>query len=79
MGQVLIRNVPDEIIETYRAKAKLHGRSLEEELRKLLELNRPYSQDERLAVALAIQSRTKPAPVGVENVADLIRAERDNR
>ncbi len=51
MGQVLIRNVPDETIELFKAKAKLNARSLEQELRDLLERNRPYTTEERVAAS----------------------------
>ena len=49
MAQVLIRNVDDETIETYRQKAKAKGISLEQELRNLLEANRPFTPEERVA------------------------------
>jgi antitoxin FitA len=51
MGQVLIRNVPDDTIEHFKAKAKLNARSLEQELRDLLERNRPYTPQERTAAS----------------------------
>ncbi len=51
MGQVLIRNVDDETIESFRRKAKLKGHSLEQELRNLLEANKPYTPEERAALS----------------------------
>lgn len=36
MGQVLVRNLADEVIETHRARAKARGVSLEQELREVL-------------------------------------------
>lgn len=59
MGQVLIRNVPDETIESYKAKAKLKGHSLEQEIRELLEQNRPFTPQERVACSKAILARQK--------------------
>lgn len=56
MAQLLIRNVPDETIDAWKAKAKINGHSLEQELRNLLEANKPYTPEERLAVALKYQS-----------------------
>ena len=41
MGQVLIRRLGDETLADYRATAKANGRSLEAELRDLIERNRP--------------------------------------
>ena len=37
MGQVLIRQIPDETVTRLKAKAARHGRSLEAELRSILE------------------------------------------
>lgn len=50
MAQVLIRNVSDETLESFRRKAKLKGHSLEQELRELLERNRPFTPEERVEV-----------------------------
>jgi plasmid stability protein len=36
MGQVLVRNLADEVIETHRARARARGVSLEQELRDVL-------------------------------------------
>lgn len=37
MAQVLVRNLPDDVVEKLRARAARHGRSLEAELRSVLE------------------------------------------
>lgn len=57
MAQVLIRNVDEETVESYRQKAKLRGISLEQELRNLLEANRPFSAEERVAVSRHLRAR----------------------
>lgn len=41
MAQALIRKLNDETLEDYRAEAKRNSRSLEAELRELIERNRP--------------------------------------
>ena len=64
MGQVLIRNIDDETLESYRRKAKLKGHSLEQELRNLLEANKPYTPEERAVLSrryLAQFSEPTPA------------------
>jgi plasmid stability protein len=61
MAQVLIRNLPETVVEAHRARARAHGRSLEQELREVIERAAPYSPEERLAVALRFQSQTRPA------------------
>ncbi len=75
MAQVLIRNLPESVIEAHRARAKTHGRSLEQELRDLIEKAVPYTPEERLAVALRFQSQTPPGPRS--DPVELIREDRD--
>jgi plasmid stability protein len=75
MGQILVRNVPDETIQAYKDRAKIKGTSLEQEIRNLLEANRPYTPEERYAVALRLQAMTPPGPR--TSVVDLIREDRD--
>jgi plasmid stability protein len=75
MAQDLIRNLPDDFIEAHRARAKAHGRSLEQELREGIERAAPYSPEERLAVALRFQAQTPPAPRS--DPGELVRQDRD--
>ncbi|MET0604902.1 MAG: hypothetical protein ABWZ80_00450 [Beijerinckiaceae bacterium] len=72
MGQVLIRNVPDETIEVFRQRAKANRRSLEQELRDLLERNRPYTPEERLAAIRYQRSLAKgPAePMSLDEIRE---------
>ena len=75
MGQILIRNLDDEAIEAHRRRAKAHGRSLEQELRTLIESAASYSVEEKLAIAEYAQSLT---PAGApSNAVDLIREDRE--
>ncbi|MFG1286807.1 FitA-like ribbon-helix-helix domain-containing protein [Xanthobacter versatilis] len=62
MAQVLIRNIPDETLNVYRERAKRNGISLEQEIRNLLERNRPYTPEERVAVSEYFLARTQPSP-----------------
>jgi antitoxin FitA len=75
MGQVLIRNLRDEVIEAHRRRAKSLGRSLEQELRGLIESAAAYTTDEKLAIAEWSQSLTPPGPQ--TDAASLIREDRD--
>lgn len=61
MGQVLVRQVSDETIESYKIKAKLKGHSLEQEIRNLLERNKPFTPEERVAMTRQFHARTKKA------------------
>jgi plasmid stability protein len=59
MGQILIRNVPDTTLDVFRQRAKLKGHSLEQEIRDLLEANRPFTREERVAASRAARARYK--------------------
>ncbi|HJQ16664.1 MAG TPA: hypothetical protein VJ859_06650 [Allosphingosinicella sp.] len=61
MGQVLIRNLDDDLLADYREAAKRHHRSLEAELRDVLRSARPLSpqrRDEALARLAVIRAMT---------------------
>jgi hypothetical protein len=62
------------VIEAHRTRAKAQGRSLEQELRILIERAAPYSPEERLAVAERFQNLT-PAGARSDPVA-LLREDR---
>ncbi len=51
MGQVLIRNISEGLIDAYKTKARLKGKSLEHVLRDVLERNAPFTPEERAALA----------------------------
>ena len=44
-GQVLIRNVSDRAIDTFKDRAKLKGTSLEQEVRELIEAHAPFTPE----------------------------------
>lgn len=56
MGQILIRNVDDATIESFKTKARLKGHSLEQELRDLLEANRPFTPEESVAISRQLRA-----------------------
>ena len=57
MAQVLIRNLDEETVESFRQKARIKGISLEQELRNLLDANRPFTPAERGAMIRANHAR----------------------
>ncbi len=61
MGKVIVRNLDDKIIAALKAKAELHGHSLERELRAILAGQAKPHAVERLALAERIQAMT-PIP-----------------
>jgi len=76
MGQVLIRNLDDAMVEEYRQAAKMNGRSLEAELRDALKRSRPERSKSRRALADQVSAQLADLPPGPSG-ADIIRKYRD--
>ncbi|MDF0489365.1 hypothetical protein PX554_14605 [Sphingomonas sp. H39-1-10] len=81
MGQVLIRNLDDGLLEDFRRAAKDGGRSLEAELRDALQRSRParkrLSKEELVALSHRMRASTPPG-VGSIDSTDIIREARDS-
>jgi antitoxin FitA len=79
MGQVVIRNIDDRVVERLKARAAAEHKSLEQSLRELLaEAARP-SRTELLADLARIRAMMPPAGGTFPTTEELIRAERDRR
>jgi antitoxin FitA len=76
MGQVLIRNLDDRVIDSLKTKAELKGCSLEQELRDVLTAAAPLTPEEKIALFRKI--RAKSPPLKNFNVYAAIRARRDD-
>ena len=77
MGQVLIRNVDDAVIERLRETAVSHGRSLEAELRAVLTRAAAPAREKMLAELEAIRAMT---PMSDRRLGEaLVREGRDER
>ena len=81
MGQVIVRNLDDMVIERHRERAKVRGVSLEQELRDALTESAKLRREERLRKIDEILAMTPERPPGVEPVEGwvLIREDRDSR
>jgi antitoxin FitA len=79
MGQVIVRNLEDEVIEQHRARAKARGVSLEQELRDVLRQAARPSKEELLAEMERSRAMTPELPRGVKRklAEDIIREIRD--
>lgn len=62
MPQVLIRNLSEQAIETFRLRAKLKGTSLEQELRAAIESGAALTPNERVEICQKIRAMT-PGPI----------------
>ena len=77
MGQVIIRNIDDEVLAVLRRRAAAKKQSLEQTMREILrEAARP-SRADILAEMDRIRAMT-PRPLATDS-ADLIRRARDSR
>jgi plasmid stability protein len=75
VAQVIVRNLPDDVVARLKARAARQKRSLEQELRQILrEAARP-SRDEIIADIDRIRAMT-PTKLQSDS-ADLIREDRD--
>lgn len=62
MGQVLVRSIDDDTIESYRIKAKLNGNSLEQELRLVIEANKALTPEQKVALSREMRALTRSSP-----------------
>lgn len=78
MAQLLIRNLPDEVKERLKRRAKAHGRSVEAEARGILEAAAASAVEEE---GFGTRLARKIASIGVtkEDVDELERAIEENR
>ena len=79
MGQVIIRNIDDRVIERLKARATAQQKSLESSLRELLTEAATPRRDELLAELERIQSMSPPRKAGESypTAEELVRQDRD--
>jgi plasmid stability protein len=77
MANVLLRNIPDEVLDHYRAQATVRGISVNAVLREAVERGaEQLSVQDRLARIDALRATL---PAGGPSSAELIRMDRDSR
>lgn len=81
MGQVIVRQLDDAVIEEHRRLARARGVSLEQQLRDVLTTSARARRDELVRRADEIRAMTPAPPAGARNwtAEELIREDRDNR
>jgi plasmid stability protein len=77
MAQLLVRNVPPDIVDALKRRATRHGRSAEAEHRAILEDALKAGRASFRATAAALREETRGRIAGQS--ADLIREDRDSR
>ena len=76
MGQVLVRNLDDAVIENLKFKAEMKGHSLEQELREILTAAAPLTGAEKIALSRSV--RLSSPKLKDFDVSRAIRAGRDD-
>jgi len=81
VGQVIIRNIDDRVLERLKVRAMAQRKSLEQSLRELLNETAKPSREELLADLERIRAMTPPRRPGTTypTAEELIREDRDTR
>ncbi len=79
MPDILIRNLSKETVDALKARAKRHGRSLQQELGMALERLSEEHEMGTLASAMRIRERIRAEQGILSDSTELIRDDRDNR
>jgi len=77
MAQLLVRNIPDQLVDALKERAAKHGRSAEAEHRVILEENLKPPAEDFWEKARRRREETRGRIHG--DSADIIREYRDNR
>ena len=57
MAQVLIRNIDDDTLDALKARARLHGNSLEQELREIVRAAAPLTAAEKVEISRRLRKQ----------------------
>jgi antitoxin FitA len=76
VAQALVRNLRQRTLDKYKTKAKLKGRSLEQELRETIEKAAPLTPEEKVALSERLRA-SMPSMEGFD-VRAAIRHGRDD-
>jgi len=77
MANVLIRNVPDEVLNHLKELAKLHNRSLQQELREILERSAAIPSYDFAQRATEIRNRLAATGRTFSDTVELLREDRN--
>ncbi len=76
MANILIRNIPDAVLDRFKNMAKDHKRSLQQELRMVLERTADQSSPDIFLKALDLRKKLRKKTVRFTDSAKLLRQDR---
>ena len=76
MSQILVRNLSDEVVERLKARAKANGRSLQAEVKMILEQNARLEMDTFREVSERISKELEATGRTFSDSTELIREDR---
>ncbi len=76
MANILIRNIPDAVLDRFKNMAKDHKRSLQQELRMVLERTVDQSSPDIFLRALDLRKKLRKKTVRFTDSAKLLRQDR---
>lgn len=76
MANVLIRNIPEEVLNRFKNMAKSHKRSLQQELRVVLEKTADQSSPDIFQKVLDLRRKLRKKAVRFTDSARLLREDR---
>ena len=77
MTDVLVRNLSEEVVEKLKVRARNRGRSLQQELKLLLEQSVAAEAVDALALARKVRRRLARERAKQSDSAELVREDRD--
>jgi plasmid stability protein len=75
MANISVRNIDDDVITGLKLRARVHGRSLEAQVRAILEENSRLTREEFIRITDELRAATAGKITG--DSTDLIREDRD--
>lgn len=79
MPDILVRDVPQDVLERFKAIAARRGRSMQQELRRLIARETGYSLLETYEAAKRISEKFRAEGRTFSDSAELVREDRDSR
>jgi plasmid stability protein len=76
MANILIRDIPHEVLDRLKIMAKNHNRSLQQELKLVLENTAAFSTSELLEKASQLRAKLRKKSMRFTDSADLLREDR---